>query len=101
MPYVICPDCYEEFYREDYEPWRVRCLSCYREYKKRHGGYTRPAYYNTTLMEYQKVREFLTDNIRFLIFATHPDRNPGQQEKALKVVQFLTEFRSEMRLIGR
>jgi hypothetical protein len=53
------------------------------------------------LREYQKVREFLTDNIRFLIFATHPDRNPGQQEKALRVVQFLTEFRSGLRQIER
>lgn len=94
MPWTECIDCGTEFYRKPDEWWKKRCFDCYKEYKSEYANYSYEGSLDSAaLRKCQEIRGFLIDNIKFLIFACHPDRNPRHQEKATEVIKFLNEFR--------
>lgn len=98
MPWAECVDCGEEFWREDNEPWKRRCIDCWRETKAITDS-------ETTILqaENQRLRQKLNsleddlagifEHMAFLIFACHPDRNPGKAQVAHKVMVWLNNKR--------
>jgi DNA-directed RNA polymerase subunit RPC12/RpoP len=97
MPWAECIDCGDEFFREYEERWKVRCVRCWRRNKhnKNDDAYEYLATLITLRDENQRLKEqvlALEEHLRFLIFAAHPDRNPGKEDQAKKATQFLLEL---------
>lgn len=101
MPYVECVDCGEEFYREYGETWKVRCIPCWRRNKQRKDDAANELLETLLDLKAENMRmkesiEELEENLRFLIFAAHPDRNPGKEDQAHRATRFLLDMRSRL-----
>lgn len=108
MPWAECMDCGGEFWREDDEPWKVRCFPCWREHKNRRGGVITSeglrrqaeiqrlrdtiAALEATMACYADLAEGLRYHLTFLIFAAHPDRN-NNDPRANDATRWLLEVR--------
>jgi hypothetical protein len=102
MVYARCIDCGDRFYREARETWKVRCLPCWRANKGQDLRAELESLQSTIwVLEYQNENlrqrlEELKEHLRFLIFASHPDRNPGKENEAHEAMITLLNLRDEM-----
>jgi hypothetical protein len=112
-----CQECGEYFYRGPDEWWKRLCLDCWKERKNSGSNYHQeierlegrieeletenwrlrsqiPAVNMFDELRNKPFRDFILSNLKFLIFACHPDRNRGSAE-ANEVTRQLLELKNE------
>ena len=88
---VICVECGEDFWREDDQAWRVRCVPCWLASKR-----SRPTKIDQS-QAFHDLRAELGSNIKALLQLTHPDKHAGSRT-ATEVTQWLLSLRQRLGL---
>jgi hypothetical protein len=114
---AYCDACGEYFYRAPNEHWKKFCLECWKE--RKNSGYQQenerleerieeleaenwrlrsqmPTVNMFDELRHKPLADFVLSNLKFLIFACHPDRNGGSKE-AGEVTRFLLDLKEKTR----
>lgn len=90
---AVCQNCGKRFTREKGESWKTLCYPCWKARQTRQDS---PQVQELQALDsfLQKRLSELREHINFLIFASHPDRNPSHQEAATKATVWLLDFKN-------
>lgn len=105
MPRAICAKCRQWFDRNEDESWKKLCLDCYLDKKATDNQHLSTIDYlhnklstmSDQLAESQRLVSLVQDNLKFLIMACHPDRNPGNVEAANLITKNLLDIKQTLK----
>lgn len=91
-----CQDCGKRFAREKSETWKTFCYACWKARQDRQTRQDSPQVKELQALNsyLQKRLSELREHINFLVFACHPDRNPGHQDQATRATAWLLDFKN-------
>lgn len=88
--YVTCPQCDQEFFRD--EPWKRVCLNCFKANKRKEREQSQDSSQREQPQVIIKVEPIPPDVLKRLMYLCHPDKH-NNSRVATDMFQWLSEMK--------